>query len=486
MLDAAGGSSSASSASTSAPVACQVPANTDRVNDAVGKIRDLTGDDGFLGTSRNDHMHEVADTFGGLTPVERDAVVAQLSDADLKGLADDIDSGGILGRQGLSADETRDLFNDLAAGLSGPQLARVSNAFGDREDVAAIADSVSRFATTEAKIGYVQAMAGRTTDGLNSDTDVSLGLTTLRASDAEAAAVGKVLGSLSGSSFDRAVSSLSSEQLAAVVKSSADPTTYTSTTMYGASVSGSYQADTLKGLLEAAATSADASVKARVFAEGGKQLGEIAGSNHLLAPNVTADDEAAKVRDGLKSILDSDVTGVVRQLETSDRYGGALSNFVTETLKQGEDGQKAIGGYIAKLQTGEALNENPIARLDAQANGYYRNAQDLGYFAGATQVGVAKVAASNKEQAELIGSIFKSAVGLATGPAGPVAGAAVGLYTDAAVKEAVDALGAGDASLKDTFYELAFPRDPATHQAYEGPAERDYDSALGRVLDANR
>ena len=485
MLDAAGGSSSVSS-STSASTTSQVQVNTNRVDDAVNKIRDLTGDDGFLGTGRNDHMHEVADTLGGLSPAERNAVVSKLSDGDLKGLAEDFNAGGVFGHQGLSADEKRDVFNDLANGLSGAQLARVSKAFGEREDVAALADSVSRFATPDAKVGYVQAMASRTTDGLKGEIDVNIGVTISQNSDADAAAVGKVLGSLTGANFDRAVQSLSNEQLAAVVKSSTDPTTYTSTSGYSASISGSYKADTLKSVLEAAATSKDASVKARVFAEGGKQLGEIAGSNHLLAPNVTAKDEAAKVRDGLKAILDSDVTGVVRQLETSDRYGGALSNFVTETLKQGEVGQKAIGGYIAKLQTGEKLNENPIARLDAQANGYYRNAQDLGYFAGATQVGVAKVAASNKEKAELIGSIFKSAVGLATGPAGPVVGAGVGLYTDAAVKEAVDALGSGDASLKDTFYELAFPHDPATHDAYEGPAERDYDSALSRVLDANR
>ena len=96
MLDAAGGSSSVSS-STSTSITAQAQVNTNRVDDAVNKIRGLTGDDGFLGTSRNDHMHDVADTLGGLSPAERNAVVSKLSDGDLKGLAEDFNAGGVFG-----------------------------------------------------------------------------------------------------------------------------------------------------------------------------------------------------------------------------------------------------------------------------------------------------------------------------------------------------------------------------------------------------
>lgn len=484
-----GSNSVSSSTDTSSSNSCSAASAlsaADKVDNAVSQIQDLTREDGLLGTSRNANMHSVADTIGDLSPAELDATVSKLSDADLKGLAEDINAGGVLGAQGLSADEKRDVFNDLAAGLSGPQLGRVSEAFANREDVTALADAVATFATPEAKAGYVQALASRTTDGLDGQVERSLfgiGGSVTQKSDPEALAVGKVLGSLSGVHFDTAVSSLSKAELAGVMKSSAELTTYQSPT--GARASG-YDVDTLTGVLNAAATSQNASVKAGVFAQGGALLGEIANANSAFSVNSTAADEAAKVRDSLKGLLDTDVTGVVRQLETADRYGGAMTSFLTETLKQGKPGEAIVGGYIAKLQTGNALNENPITRLETQVGGYHRNAQDLGYFSGATQAAVDKVAASDKAKAEMVGGIFKSAVGLATGSAGPVAGAAIGMYTDALVKDGVAAYAAGTVSLKSTFFELSFPHDPVTKAPYEGRAEGDYDTALGRVLDGAR
>ncbi|WP_184717834.1 hypothetical protein [Caulobacter sp.] len=479
-------SSSTDSSSSNSCSAASTPSAADKVDTAVSQVQDLTREDGLLGTSRNANMQSVADTIGDLSPAELDATVSKLSDADLKGLAEDINAGGVLGAQGLTADEKHDVFNDLAAGLSGAQLGRVSEAFNSREDVAALAEAVATFATPEAKVGYVEAMASRTTDGLKGEVERSMfglaGSVTYK-SDAEALAVGTVLGSLQGVHFDTAVSSLSKAELGAVMKSSAELTTNQSPT---GAMASHYDVGTLTGILNAAATSQNASVKASVFAQGGTMLGEIANAGSAFSVNSTAAAEAAKVRDSLQGLLDTDVTGVVRQLETADRYGGAMTSFLTETLKQGKPGEAVVGGYVAKLQTGNALNENPITRLETQVGGYHRNAQDLGYFAGAAQAAVDKATASEKAKAEMVGGIFKSAVGLATGSAGPVAGAAIGMYTDALVKDGVAAYAAGTASLKDTFFELSFPHDPTTKTPYEGPAEGDYDTALGRVLDGQR
>lgn len=479
-------SSTDSSSSSNSCSAASALSAADKVDAAVSQIQDLTREDGLLGTSRNANMQSVADTIGSLAPAELDATVSKLSDADLKGLAEDINAGGVLGAQGLTADEKRDVFNDLAAGLSGAQLGRVSEAFNSREDVTALADAVATFATPEAKVGYVEALSSRTTDGLKGEVERSLlglGGSVTQKSDPEALAVGKVLGSLSGVHFDTAISSLSKAELGAVMKSSAELTTHQSPT--GATASG-YDVGTLTGVLNAAATSQNASVKASVFAQGGTMLGEIANSSSAFSVNATADVEAAKVRDSLKGLLDTDVTGVVRQLETADRYGTSMTSFLTETLKQGKPGEAIVGGYIAKLQTGNTLTENPITRLETQIGGYHRNAQDLGYFAGSTQAAVDKVAANDKAKAEMVGGIFKTAVGLTTGPAGPIAGAGIGMYTDALVKDGVAAYAAGSASLKSTFFELSFPHDPVTKEPYEGRAEGDYDTALGRVLDGAR
>lgn len=479
-------------APTATPAASS--ASTSRVDQAVDRIQDLTRDDGFLGTGRNGHMHEVQDILSGqtgLSPSEVQQVVSQLSPDDLSALADDINAGGIFGHQGLSADEKKDLFNSLAQSLDGAQLAKVSAAFGARDDVIALGDSVGRFATNDTKVGYVQAMAGRTTDQLSGDVHISGNGSHIQFSDPDALAVGEAIAGLKGdpANVDRAINSLSDDQLRAVIQSGAEResrnTVIAAGPVVSSSVSGSYKADNLVGVLDAVATSNDAAVKARVFAQGGRVLGEVAGSNSLLAPNVTAGDEAAKIRQSLQGILDSDVTGVVGQLETNDRYGAALTNYVKETLKLGEAGEKAIGENIARLQRGNDLQGNALDRINTQTNDYYPNAQSLGYFAGATQAAVSKIAADQKAQAELVGSIFKSAVGLATKGLDPVSSAAVGLYTDQVVKDAVSAFSGGGSNLRDTFYQLAFPRDPATRQPYEGPAERDYDSALNRVLAAN-
>lgn len=466
------------------------PVRTDKVEEAANRIRELTHSDGFLGTDRNSHMHEVRRILSGDTGLslqEINQVVSRLSDSDLRSIAGDIDSGGILGAQGLSSDEKKDLFNEMALSLDGRQLARISNAFGDRDDIISLGDSVGRFSNNDVKVGYVRAMAGRTTDQMRGDISAGFGYTNTKFSDPDAIAVGKAIAGLRGDplAVDQAIGALNDQQLQAVLKSGAEQEMHTTSSMGGASVSGSWRADTLVGVLDAVASSRDADVKARVFAQAGRVLGDVAGSNSLFAPNPSADDQAARIRSSLQRVIDSDVTGVVRSLESNDRYGTALTNYVRETLKQGDAGQRTIGAEIAQLQRGNSLQGNPIERINAQTNDYYANAQSMGYFAGATQAAIAKIASDNKTQAELLGSIFKAAVGVASNGLTPVAGAAIGLYTDQAVKAAVDSVAAGTSSMRDTFYQLAFPRDPANGRPYEGPAERDYDSALNRVLAAN-
>lgn len=467
------------------------PAEKSKVDTAVGQILHDLSDQGFVGHDRNDHMRDVAKTLNALTPAERDAVVSQLSDADLKSLAGNVDHGGIGGIQGLSSGEKKDLFNSFAGSLSGPQLARVSQAFHDPGEVAALAQSVSTFSSNATKAEYVAAMAGKVSDQKTGDTSTPFlsGTTTTELGDPDAKAVGVVLASLKGdgANFDKAVSALSDSQLEAVVKSSAGQS-MTTVSGYGggASVTNSYDPKTLSGLIDAAATSGNAEIKARVVAAGGREVSEIAGSNHLLSPNPTASKDAQAVANSLTKVLDSDTTGVIRQLETHDRYGQGLTGYVQQELTQGAAGQKKIGEYVAALQTGNAHTENPITRMNAQENGHFRNAQDMGYLTGALQSGINKIATSNKEKADVIGGIFKTAVGLASEPAGKIGGAAIGVYTDALVKEVTDqVLNSGSNSpsaMKDAFYTLGFPSDPKTHEPYEGPAEADYDSTVSRVL----
>jgi len=187
------------------------------VDQITSQIHKLVNDQGFLWTSRNDHLHQVNKLLQGLSPADADQVLSKLSADDLKKWAGEVNSSGIFGADGLSGGEKKDLFNLFARDLDAAQLARVSNSFGNRDDVISLSQSVAQYATANTKVEYVKQLAAQTTD---KPYDLQNGLSqTLVTGDQEAVAIGNVLASLKGNSqaFNDAVNSLSGTQLAAVV-----------------------------------------------------------------------------------------------------------------------------------------------------------------------------------------------------------------------------------------------------------------------------
>ncbi|MBX7483497.1 hypothetical protein [Qipengyuania qiaonensis] len=448
---------------------------------AANDIRQLTQDNGLLGTSRNGQMQEVRDILDGLSPADRNIAISQLSDADLQALADDVNAGGILGAQGLSADEKRDMFVDLARGLEGDQLARISEAFDDRADVIALGDAVATHATAEVKVDFVAATADRTTDNPTTD-HVSIGSSYSQNGDADAVAIGSVIASLNGnaSAVNRSLASLSDDQLQAVATAGAGQVNFYSR----AGVSISLSPDRLTDFLDAAATASSAEQKGRAFEAGATTLNAIGQDTGFGVINPELGTTSEAIQASLTRILDADTNGVLRYLETADRTGGALSAYTTQTLSQ-DGGQEQIGRLIERVQQGNGLNQTPQSRFETLENGHYRNAQVMGYLSGAIQVGITKNAESAREQAELVTGIFSEVVGLGTGNLpGPV-GSTIGVLTDQVMDQIVDEL-ASSGDLSSAMYELTFPTDTGTSRPYEGPAEADYDSASSRVILANR
>ena len=464
------------------------PAEKSRIDGAVSHIQHELSDQGFLGHDRNDHMRDIARTLNGLSPQERDAVVSQLSDADLKSLAGNVDHGGIGGLQGLSHDDKRDLFNTLSGSLSGAQLARVTVAFGDPGDKAALAHSISTFAPDAVRADFVAALAPKTTDQTagSSSTPFLSGTTTTQLGDPDAKAVGTVLGSLKGdgAQFDRAVGALSDGQLQSVVSASAGQTETVTTSLLGgggASVTNSYDPKTLTGMIDAAATAGDPAVKARVFAAGGREVTEVNGSSSLFNPDVDADRSAQQVADSLTRVMDSDTTGVVRQLEINDRSGKGLAGY-TQQMLGSTDGQKTLGRFVATLQTGPNHDQSPLSYVQQKtSDGEYANAHSLGYMSGAIQVGVAKLDASRSEKADMLGNIFSTVVGLVSDKAGEIGGKAIDFLTEQAVDQAKSDYLAGS-DLADTWETLAYPTAKGG-EPYHGPAQDSYDAAESRVIE---
>ena len=468
------------------------------VDQAAQKIHSLVNDDGFLGTSRNDHMHEINALLKQFSGADVDKIVGKLSDSDLSGWASDINSGGIWGAQGLSGGEKRDLFNEMAQDLDGTQLGRLSSVFSGRDEALALGDAVATFAPAASKLDYVKAMAGRATDG-DSSLDSGFGYNSLITGDKDALAVGKVLASMAAdpASFNAAVKSLDANQLAAVLKAGeGERITSYSGAMAGGSVmpnaSTTFDPAVLRGVLDAAAASGNAQTKARIFDAAASTLKDIRDSNSLLSPNPGAGDTASKVAAGMTAIMNSDTRGVVDALNTRDASGKALTGYLSEVLTENPAANNPVlGRQIAQLQgAGTASNASAFINTPENQGGkdFYRNAQNLGYYAGATEAAINKMNADDKTQADILTNAFSTVLTAATTAVTrlPVSGRVVsGLangLTKELIREVTADVAAGRKSLREALYDLALPRASPTADRYRGPADPFFQSAANTVI----
>ena len=467
------------------------------VDQAAQKIHSLVNSDGFLGTSRNDHMHEINKLLKQFSGADVDKIVGKLSDNDLKGWASDINSGGIFGAQGLSGGEKRDLFNEMAQDLDGTQLARLSAVFSGRDEALALGDAVATFAPSASKLGYVTAMAGRATDG-DMTMDSGFGYNSLITGDKDALAVGKVLASMKFDPvlFNAAVKSLDANQLAAVLKAGEGErvTTYAGSVVGGAmpSASTTFDPAVLRGVLNTAALSGNAQTKARVFDAATSTLKDIRDSDSLLSPNPGAGDTAAMVAAGMTAIMNSDTRGVVDALNTRDASGKALTRYLSEVLTENPTSNNPVlGRQIAQLQgAGTASNASAFVNTPENQGGkdFYRNAQNLGYYAGATEAAINKMNADDKTKADILTNAFSTVLSVATTAVTrlPVSGKVVSGLANGLSKELIREVtadvAAGRKSLRDALYDLALPRANPNADRYRGPADPFFQSAANTVI----
>lgn len=450
-------------------------------SEAVGRIHDRLSDHGAFGHNRNEHLHEIADLLKGLDRSELNRTLNGLSRDDLERLGDDLEHGGFGGMQGLSESERKDLFNDLARDAGGAELARLSEALEGRGDVEALGRSVADYATPQAKVEYIEALAARTTNN-DSDTHTGFGSSTSTYGSPEAVAVGNVLASLRGANFDAAVGKLDAAQLDAVVRAASRETLTTTVSPGGAASSVSHDTAPLAAILDAAATGGDPAVKSRLFRAGAGVLGGLDGS--LFTPDVTASTERPRLADALTRLLQSDTTGVVDRLATDELSGRSLAAYAKAMVKEGRI--ESLGQLMAKLQHGNDLSEPDAAkyisqtRTNSMGQEYYANAQSLGYFSGAVQAGINTIISDRKAQADAIGNLFTSALFAASAA---VPGAHVGVKvavplingaTRQTITEISNGYARGDRDLRDSFNELALPRLGDSGERYRGPAEADF------------
>lgn len=469
---------------------------------AVDYIKGKLDRAGMFNTVSHGELNDVRAKLQGLSATDADAVIDELQrQGQLDKLAGEAVDGDWFGNGGYSADERRDLFADLARKLDGQSLAAVSDAFAKTDGgsdgfdrVGEIADAVATHASSYDKVQYVEAMKAKVT-GDTSWSESHVFSTASHKSDAEAAAVGKVLASLKGSVYaNDAFKALDGEQLRAVMRTSIDETM---TSSMGTPSVG-WNAESFTGLMDAAASITDADLKARIFDAGADTLRGVRETSGFAGqPIITGKDETMKtIADGLTKLIDSDTNGVIRELaynsETMD--GSDLATYSRALMESGQE--KKLGEIMAKLQLGNGLNENPAARLDQVtqvrvANGGSQdrreNAGALGYFVGAAYAGAQSWSTDVKKQQEMMTSVLDSALTLVDkakigGPAANAVGTTASVakeWTHYAVRWALEDKGLAPAQRLER---AALPIDSQTNELAVGDDIRNaFNTTLSTV-----
>lgn len=368
--------------------------------------------EGFLGDVNEDNLNSVKDTLKGLNAADADAVIDEMAkNGQLQRLADESNDSEFLGmgQDGYSPDQMRDLFNDLAGKLDGDSLAKVHNAWAQAEDgdtefdrVTMLADSIASHGSPQAKLDYINAIKANSTDGKGLTHAPLGGDVNTRMVDGEAAAIGKVLGSMRGANAEAAFRALSPDQLKAVLKTGIDETD----TYAPATIASTFDTKGYENVMKAAASMGDADLKAHIINAGAESLRTVRDADDY--PALSLNDDALKgMTKAIAGVIDSDTTGVVRELayNSDTRDGSAMATYAQEMIETGQT--EKLADQMAKLQFGNGMNENALTRLDEVTtlpNGQQRreNAGALGYFVGSVYAGAKAHSGDVQKQQEVV------------------------------------------------------------------------------------
>lgn len=449
---------------------------------------------GFLNGVDEGDVNSVRDTLAGLNATDADAVVDAMADAGLLDkLANESNDSDFLGmgQDGFSADEKRSLFNDLATKLDGDSLARVSDAFANAESgddrinvTGELADAIATHASSQTKLDYVQAQAGKTEDPFDSTriTGMYSSATLTRYVDPEAAAIGKVLSSMSGSYAEAGFDALSDKALDRVLQSGVNQNESNAGTAVGAT----YDSTIFEGVVRAAGTTSDVELKARVFDAAGERLGAVEASDDGITNAAVDTDQALPgMTRAMTELLHSDTTGIMRELtfDGATASGTAMTNYAEVMISTGQT--SALADTMTDLQFGNDRNENAIDRLDqvyTDANGqqFRENAGALGYFVGAVYAGAENHSSDVKAQQEAISGFLGFVAGKIPLAGGFSAGDAT-LGQDF-IKQAVEsAINNPKLEPAQRLELAALPRDPGGRLAVGDDITNTFRTALEAV-----
>lgn len=455
-----------SPSNASAGAAQKTPAQQNPADAAVSHIRELMKDGGWGEDNlTNGELKDIKSTLENLSPADANKALAQLTDQELKTIADEIDSGGLGNYDGLSKSEKGSMVGNLAGKLDAKQFERLAVAFNDPQE---IADIVAAHGTTDAKIGFINAYDEKAEGGpqIGGVLDSIAGVT--KYGNEPARAIGSVLASMAGdqNGLKRALGDngvLSSKELQNVLDASMNKTSYSyrgSLPSYGFSAGG------LNSILDAVATSRDASIKANVFSGASQSLGKVQEVNgNILTPAPGAGKEAKAIAEHMAKLLQSDTRGIVSQLEAKDPTGKGMVGWTRQMLADGNTAQ--LKSVLEELRGGP--NKDPKNYLkDPEV------AEDLGYMLGSIKAGLTSLQKSSKENADLLGKILGFGISRVPGGVSDL----ISFASDKVIEETLAKVADGTTDAPRALYTLMVDGLPAGIQSV-------VDSSMGRVINQN-
>ncbi len=234
------------------------PPAQDRAADRISRNLD---DSGFFGSVSRGEAKDAAAALTELNGTDAGAVIDRMqADGTLAKFARETveNQDGWFGPDGMSRDEHADFLRTMAQRLDGPHLATLANAYkeagGGHEQ--RVAEAVARNSPAHAQLDFVRALAPATTDGGKGgvlDGDYV---------DADAQAVGTVLSAMRGNYATAGFGELSSDELAAVMRSATGYSFDTITSGYGATTVADTTPDRFEQLLEGVRSISDVDTRA--------------------------------------------------------------------------------------------------------------------------------------------------------------------------------------------------------------------------------
>ncbi len=343
-----------------------------QANQALENINRNLQDGIFDGVS-DAEVQQIATELKQLSAADANQVIQALSKSGkLEKFADEAMGAGVFD-SGLSPADRQSLFNTLAGQVGGKEMAMVSNAFAKSNagQVQEIAQSVSQHASPAAKLDYIQALAPRATDN-QSRIDSGLGYVSTVAGDAEAKAIGTVLGSLKGNELGTAYTKLDQAQRDAVWKAAGQATS----TSYGeySDLSTSLPADGQKNLLnlfQSAQKITDPAQRGAMLSDGLQYLNRARHTDQVNAADIgKVSQQLIQTMDGktIKS-LSTDQAATLARNAAAD--GKALQTSLQHLLKLPASAQREVMLVSAfGATTPKQLASSPELRaLTAQALG---------------------------------------------------------------------------------------------------------------------